>query len=335
MCPDSFRFRLAVEKSDSVLVGRIFEMMRIQKVMGFTLLEMLVAVGVVGLILAMLLPAVQNARETARRIHCQNNSKQIILATHAVHDSYGSLPPLSAPCRGMNLPFCLTQNNTRYGRHSFTLFTFLLPAIERQSVFDNVKTNASIGGDDVVISTYICPTDPSVENGRTKTNWNFSDQYGASSYSANNYVFGNPPGKLTYGRNRLPESIPDGSSNTLFIAEKFATCSNTGSLSGSSGPEGSVTGSHWGNANDLWRAGFNLGSLKRGLSVTSYPASPMFQYNPSFNKDCSLERTQTAHPGGIVVALGDGSSRTLAPAMDEQTWSRINDPRDGAIVSID
>jgi hypothetical protein len=83
------------------------------------------------------------------------------------------------------------------------------------------------------------------------------------------------------------------------------------------------------------RAGFNLGSLKQGLSVASYPASPTFQYNPSFIKDCYSERVQTAHPGGIVVSMGDGSLRSVGPEIDSLVWSRINDPRDGEVVTLD
>ena len=306
---------------------------RNKKLSGFTLVELFVVIGIIGLLLALLLPAVQAARESARRMQCSNNLRQIILATHAVHNTYGSLPPLSAPCSDRGLPFCLTQDNTRYGKHSFTLFLFLLPAIEQHTVFENVRINALIGGYDVVIPTYLCPTDPSVQNGRPKATWNDANMYGASCYSANNYVFGNPPAKLTYGRNRMPESIPDGTSTTVFFAEKFATCSNTGSLSGSSG-QGSVSGSHWGNANDIWRAGFNLGYLKIGVSVASYPSSPLFQYNPSFIKECETEQTQTAHPGGLGVSMGDGSTRTLAPGIDGFVWSSINDPREGNAVAI-
>lgn len=307
----------------------------LKKLSGFTLVEIFVVIGTIGLALALLLPAVQNARESARRMQCLNNLRQIILATHAVHDTYGSLPPLSAPCSGPRLPFCLTQGNTRYGKHSFTIFTFLLPAIEQNVVFENVRIDAPIGGDDVVIPTYLCPSDPSVENGRTKTTWNGAILSGASCYSANNYVFGNPLAKLTYGRNRIPESIPDGTSTTIFFAEKFATCSNTGSLSGSSGPAGSITGSLWGSANDLWRAGFNLGSLKMGVSVASYPPSPPFQYNPNFINECVTEQTQTAHPGGIGVSMGDGSTRSIGPGIDGFVWSSINDPREGNVVAID
>ncbi|MCE3018889.1 MAG: DUF1559 domain-containing protein [Pirellula sp.] len=298
---------------------------------GFTLIELLVTVGIIGALVAILLPAVQAARESARRIQCGNNIRQIILATHNVHDSRGSLPPLSAICSDPGVPVCLTSNTTRYGRHAYTGLVFLLPALEYQTIFEKMPFD-EYGAKHSVIPTYICPSDLSVESGRPKTKIDFANLDGASCYAANNYVFGNPPAKLPYGRNRIPESIPDGTSNTLFYSEKFATCSRTGSLA--RGPYGSVSATLWASSNGIWRPGFNLGLLKEGTSVSSFPRSPLFQHLPDFMSDCDLERSQTSHIAGIVVAMGDGSTRTLGPSIDEHAWSSINDPRDGSVVSL-
>src|SRR5262245_178223 len=100
---------------------------------GFTLIELLVVIAIIGMLVALLLPAVQAAREAARRVECTNNLKQIGLAMHGYHDAVGSFPP--GRLRSLN-----------DGRgQCFSAFAYLLPYMEQRALYD--ATNFSLNPD--------------------------------------------------------------------------------------------------------------------------------------------------------------------------------------------
>jgi prepilin-type N-terminal cleavage/methylation domain-containing protein len=145
---------------------------------GFTLVELLVVIAIIGILLALLLPVVQAAREAARRMQCTNHLKQLSLACHNYHSSYGVLPP-----------YAITTNSSpQYGTNWLVL---LLPYIEQQAITEMILsggTAASINGTEnfpagpgrvltdnmnyrpwqVPFSTKICPSDPNGNQGPGK-----------------------------------------------------------------------------------------------------------------------------------------------------------------------
>ncbi len=169
----------------------------------------------------------------------------------------------------------------------------------------------------------ICPTDPANDSGKATTTYAGANSWAVSCYGANNYVFGNPAKGTADGQTRLPSGVPDGLSNTVFFAELYGTCGNSGDQNSPT-----TAASLWSNANSVWRPGFNLGAGKSGSGLTNYPPSRMFQSNPHPYKNCDYTVPQSAHNQGINVAVGDGSVRFLAATMDATIWARAADPRD-------
>jgi prepilin-type N-terminal cleavage/methylation domain-containing protein/prepilin-type processing-associated H-X9-DG protein len=294
----------------------------------FTLIELLVVIAIIAILIGLLVPAVQKVRESAARSQCQNNFKQVCLATHTLHDVRKRLPPLCAPCADPNYAGCFTPSNTFYGRHIYTIFAFLLPYVEQNNIYTRLSLSGYAGGQYFQpIPLFVCPSDYSVVNNMNTTAYGGAEYWGASSIAANNYVFGNPPAGVTWGGLKLT-TIRDGTSNTVFFAEVYGTC-------GSSGDQNLLWGSLWADSNTIWRPGYNLGPDKGGWSVWWYPPSPLPQDSPNFITNCDPSRPQSAHDGGINVAMGDGSVRFVPVAISQATWATVNDPRDGGIAGND
>ena len=138
---------------------------------GMTLVELLAVIAILGLLVALLMPAVQNARESSRRLHCQGNLKQFGAAIQAHHDSQNCFPMR-----------CATPG---VGTPNFSSFVFLLPWLDQTGLYDQILSGTSKDASDLTfapwttrINTFICTSDRAAGA-------SFAGKLGPSSYAAN------------------------------------------------------------------------------------------------------------------------------------------------------
>jgi prepilin-type N-terminal cleavage/methylation domain-containing protein len=269
---------------------------------GFTLIELLVVIAIIGILIALLLPAVQKVREAAARTQCSNNIKQMALAAHNFHDATSVLPPWASAAPGS------------YGSSHF----LLLPYIEQDNLYKQANGNA-FNVRTAAVRVFTCPTDSTVSNGLfvgMAVNYPFNGTapnrisvngtaYGAATYALNAQVLtaqmesGHPMrGTTTLVR------INDGTSNTVLVAERMAFCA---------GPEfpsptatrrlasGSVTWSIWARGGrNTTNSNWLDGAPAAPLPPANHSAGPdgyTWWDNPLFDQPYRTTSNLNAGPG--------------------------------------
>ena len=304
---------------------------------GFTLVELLVVIAIIGVLVALLLPAVQAARESARRTQCKNNLKQHGLAAHNFHDTYRSFPPMVAPCHNNAMPICFLTVSPQFANNieGYTMFTWMLPYIEQRPLFDaaNGRVITNVNGKAVLAHVFkvnLCPTEQSSPRGLGATTHGGANGWGVTNYPANYYVFGYPNGSSAVIRRETPSrlaNIVDGTSNVVMFSERYGTCGN------GNDPNGTTTrASLWCDSNGIWRPLFCVNNFSQDPAALpaggNYPPCFKFQVTPHWVRNCLSDRAQSPHTGGIHVCLVDGSVRFVAAQISDANWAAACDPRD-------
>ena len=318
---------------------------------GFTLVELLVVIAIIGVLVGLLLPAVQTVRESGRRLACGNNIRQVALAVHLVADAKRFLPPMTAPASSGTITMAAPPYNGFVG---FTAFAFLLPYVEQASLYDKAQRNvntpiAGVPGKGTLVAmkipTYTCPSDNSDVNGMSATTHGGADKWAAGNFALNYNVFGNvlgaTPSARSEGRSRLPESFPDGTSKVVMLAERYATCGQEELNNGEVNDRG-TRGSLWCDSNSIWRPVICVNSFDPAAAVqdrsqipqaTGHTTCGRFQVAPQWLTDCDPSLAQTPHPAAMSVALADGSVRGIAGDVSATVWADACHPADGRALS--
>ncbi|WP_425614835.1 DUF1559 domain-containing protein [Anatilimnocola sp. NA78] len=305
---------------------------------GFTLVELLVVIAIIGVLVALLLPAVQAAREAARRAQCSNNFKQMGLAAHMYHDTFQILPYNGVPQAGSGSTM----------QRGVSWFFRLLPFMEQQPAF----SQASFTGDwtlqdgpspnttlmqNLRVPGFWCPSSPlpktkvlkgteiqtphyvgiegSYFQGGTATTvatGDFFDTYGRTNYNGviqtSEFVVG-------------LHSITDGTSNVMMASEQsdFQRDANGVKVDRRSC-------NHWGGA---WSCGAGARNWTQNVTTIRYPIKGGYGAagnTQSYEVNIPLF---AAHPGGVMSVLADGSVRMISQTIDFATLTGLADRQDG------
>jgi hypothetical protein len=273
-----------------------------------------VVIAIIGVLVSLLLPAVQAARAAARRMDASNRLKQMALSTHNFHDTRNYLPPAF-------VDWDSNWNPQWYNQCGSTHF-YILPYVEQQNLADMGPYFWSVYQNHGV-PTFVNPDDPSCPGNGLYNDAGWGE-YGVTGFSANYQSLGH---FLNDGDRDIMRmaSLVDGTSNTIFFAEKLALCERTSGFS-QPGPYYNI----WAYGRTAW---------KEWNPVFAYqitgPASKC-QVNPKFNgsnANCDPRLASAPRSSGILVALGDGSVRHLANAIDPNTWWAACTPKGGEVLA--
>ena len=340
---------------------------RTRRCVGFTLIELLVVIGVIGVLVALLLPAIQAAREASRRSQCANNLRQIGLSLHGYLATYDCFPTAyGAPDVGPN-PRGTTRTDSYYVVRLFSTFTQLLPYLDQVPLSQSVNFNLGLTDPydpnspgspapnneghrtsmATVLNVLLCPSDGATQAGETG-----GTNYRASQGSSGSFTADWSPtcGSFTPTLYLRPAGHTDGLSQTTAFGEKLR-----GHADGPFAPRvGMFTDPKFSWTNDAtafrdqcrrhlgppgsYRNSVGLSWFVGSLAQTNYNHG--LEPNASM-PDCAFFGTyppagifglRSNHPGGVTVGMADGSVRFVKNGINFEVWRALGTRAGGEVV---
>ncbi len=335
----------------------------------FTLIELLVVIAIIAVLISLLLPAVQSAREAARRAQCLNNLKQMGLAMANYHQAIGTFP------MGNTIGFSYVGTQTSWG--TFSAHALMLPYLEQTPLYNSCNfswdiwygTGANINATvwNVKVSSFLCPSD--YQAGRDHLN-SYYGSYGTGTNawaSSTNGIFA--PENSAYSI----ATVTDGTSNTISHVEGLVGCFTLKSgpwrqyISGINPPNlcsllvydartilpavmavgqtcmQQIAAGNGGTNNDR---GYRWQTGSPGLSLTNIiavPNSQVFQFS-GCRWDCGpgcgvdfghLHVPSSAHPCGVNTLFADGSVHFVKSSISQAVWMSLGSKDGEEVISSD
>ena len=312
--------------------------MRQSRTRAFTLVELLVVIAIIGILVALLLPAVQAARGAARRMECSNNLKNIALALANYETSAKNFPPGRMSCDGWTGDVCSGLRGLQ--RPGTSGFVMILPQLEQQNLYDKFgfelgavfpaqPNNTSDGTTtgwrtadvDLAIQTrpdvFVCPSDSSKE--KFGTTQDATGSY-ALCQGSNGPTFGIDQVKVKHYNNGMfnyrtviaQSEVRDGMSNTIFVGETIEN--------------------HTNESQNRWMIGSRHLSAMRSTDnpLNSPPGQGVVVLDLYGYKANGAFGSQ--HPGGALFAFGDGHVVFLGENIDLNTYRAMSTRAGGEVI---